>query len=110
MRLEVWGTRMLSLRRARAYATVAIALFVAVYLLGLATRHGLVDGFGHVIGRGIGISSIRYESRSAMSSTTTRSCSAFPARTQYSRVKIRPFAAAHNRSRTAARKPTSRSS
>src|SRR5438132_7500471 len=41
---------MLSLRRARAYATVAIALFVAVYLLGLATRHGLVDGFGHVIG------------------------------------------------------------
>jgi hypothetical protein len=48
--LEPLVERLLSLRRARAYATVAIALFTLVYALGIATRRGLVDGFGHVIG------------------------------------------------------------
>src|SRR5207249_3417726 len=49
-RFDTWTDRMLSLRQSRAYAVVALALFGLVYAFGLATRHGLVDGFGHVIG------------------------------------------------------------
>ncbi len=50
VRLDRWGDRMLTLARARAYATIAIILFAVVYGLGIAGHRGLVDRFGHVIG------------------------------------------------------------
>lgn len=42
--------RVLTLPRARAYAVVVIAIFVAVYAVGILRRTGFIDGFGHIIG------------------------------------------------------------
>jgi hypothetical protein len=44
------AARVLTLSQARAYAIVAIGLFALVYAVGIVRRHGLIDGFGHVIG------------------------------------------------------------
>jgi glycosyl transferase family 87 len=40
----------LSLARARAHAVVVIVIFGAVWGFGVLRRHGMIDGFGHVIG------------------------------------------------------------
>jgi len=42
--------RILTLPKARAFAVVAIGFFVLAYGVGIVRRHGLIDGFGHVIG------------------------------------------------------------
>jgi hypothetical protein len=42
--------RVLTLPLARAHAVMVILIFCAVYAYGIAHRHGLIDGFGHVIG------------------------------------------------------------
>jgi len=49
-RLETLGNRIVTARRARAVAAITVALQVVTYSGGLVNRHGLVDGFGHVVG------------------------------------------------------------
>src|SRR5437870_506903 len=48
--LESLGNRVVTLARARAYASIVIAAFGLFYVIGLARGRGLVDGFGHVVG------------------------------------------------------------
>ncbi len=42
--------RVITLPLARAHAIMVILIFGAVYAFGIMHRHGLIDGFGHVIG------------------------------------------------------------
>jgi hypothetical protein len=48
--VEHLGNRIVTLRRARAVASISLSLLIVTYGIGLARRHGLIDGFGHVIG------------------------------------------------------------
>src|SRR5437773_83426 len=48
--IEHLGTRIVTLRRARAVAAISLTLLAVTYGAGLVRRHGLIDGFGHVIG------------------------------------------------------------
>jgi len=48
--LENAGNRIVTLRRSRTVAAISVVLFALTYSSGLVRRHGLIDGFGHVIG------------------------------------------------------------
>ena len=49
-RIEQLGNRIVTLRRARVVAAMSVAALLLTYGSGLVRRHGLIDGFGHVIG------------------------------------------------------------
>jgi Glycosyltransferase family 87 len=48
--IEHLGNRIVTLRRSRAVAAISVVLLLLIYSSGLIRRHGLIDGFGHVIG------------------------------------------------------------
>src|SRR5712691_2013414 len=48
--IEHLGNRIVTLRRARTVAAISVTLLVVTYSWGLVRRHGLIDGFGHLIG------------------------------------------------------------
>ena len=49
-RLEDLGNRLVTRKRARAYAVIATLVTAVQYAYGLTRAKGLLDGYGHVIG------------------------------------------------------------